>query len=598
MAAIDLTSGTAGAYGSGELQLQGKVQMTTTPTAVTDNLNVASPLLLATNLVKVESTLRITTNDNPYIDAEDGAGNNRFTVGRVGSSQQVNVDFASNPTGSTTAVGAIRTYRDGTNLSEAMTFIEDGSVGIGTTAPIGLLHLYKAAATTRMVMDGDAGQSKIITYRTAGLQRFGLYVNNTAESGANAGSNFAIRAYSDAGTLLSTPLFIQRSTGNVGIGTTTPERALNIVSNSPQIRISDTTNPSTNFWEIQSVFANTNQDFFIGNQVGTALAITSAGNVGIGTTTPLSSLHIEKASQDNILSVIGQSGYEGALFLSGAGSGKDANIVVGNSRTLEFHTTTSATPVVSGTAQMVLTSAGNVGIGTTTPTTKLMVEGTGSFGTLSNEVRLQSAPTFVSGTLNAHLINADGSGAYGSGNLLIQPRCSSGAGITNIVFATSNNTDTPVERFRITANGVTFNGDTAAANALDDYEEGTWTMGVAFGGGTTGITYSNNTGTYTKIGRQVTVNGLITITNKGTSTGSANITGLPFSIGNSPSNYGAPSLWIQGITFTDQFEALGIVGSSEIQLAEITNAGAFSLLTSSDFFTSDVQIAINYSYFV
>jgi hypothetical protein len=37
------------------------------------------------------------------------------------------------------------------------------------------------------------------------------------------------------------------------------------------------------------------------------------------------------------------------------------------------------------------------------------------------------------------------------------------------------------ERMRILAGGgLTFNGDTAAANALDDYEEGTWTMGIAF----------------------------------------------------------------------------------------------------------------------
>ena len=228
MAAIDLTSGSASAYGSGELQLQGKVQMTTTPTPVTDNLNVASPLLLSTTLVQVTSTLKITTNDNPYIDAEDGTTNNRFTVGRDGSSQQVNVDFASNPTGSTTAVGAIRTYRDGTNLSEAMTFIEDGSVGIGTTAPVGLLDLYKAAAATRLAIRGDAGQNRLISYRTGAVQRFGLYVNNTAESGANAGSNFAIRAYSDAGTLLNTPLFIQRSTGNVGVNTTTPTQKLHV----------------------------------------------------------------------------------------------------------------------------------------------------------------------------------------------------------------------------------------------------------------------------------------------------------------------------------------------------------------------------------
>ena len=39
-----------------------------------------------------------------------------------------------------------------------------------------------------------------------------------------------------------------------------------------------------------------------------------------------------------------------------------------------------------------------------------------------------------------------------------------------------------VERARITSNGLTFNGDTAAANALDDYEEGSFTPQVKFGG--------------------------------------------------------------------------------------------------------------------
>jgi hypothetical protein len=101
-------------------------------------------------------------------------------------------------------------------------------LGIGTNTPLGILHLKTAAATTRLLLDGDAAQSKIITYRTAGLQRFGLYTNNTAESGANAGSDFAIRAYSDAGTLLSTPIFIKRSTGNVGIGTTSASARLHV----------------------------------------------------------------------------------------------------------------------------------------------------------------------------------------------------------------------------------------------------------------------------------------------------------------------------------------------------------------------------------
>jgi hypothetical protein len=101
-------------------------------------------------------------------------------------------------------------------------------LGIGTNTPLGILHLKTAAAATRLVLDGDAAQNKIITYRTAGVQRFGLYTNNTAESGSNAGSDFAIRAYSDAGTLLSTPIFIKRSTGFVGIGTTTTSARLHV----------------------------------------------------------------------------------------------------------------------------------------------------------------------------------------------------------------------------------------------------------------------------------------------------------------------------------------------------------------------------------
>ena len=54
------------------------------------------------------------------------------------------------------------------------------------------------------------------------------------------------------------------------------------------------------------------------------------------------------------------------------------------------------------------------------------------------------------------------------------------------------------ERMRILASGgLTFNGDTAAANALDDYEEGTWTPTDASGGAQNPLTAS---GRYTKIG--------------------------------------------------------------------------------------------------
>ena len=79
----------------------------------------------------------------------------------------------------------------------------------------------------------------------------------------------------------------------------------------------------------------------------------------------------------------------------------------------------------------------------------------------------------------------------------------------------------------INSSGLTFNGDSAAANALDDYEEGSWTPNDASGGGVT-ITSNGTGGTYTKIGRLVHVQYNITYGST-SNTNSAAIGNLPFS---------------------------------------------------------------------
>ena len=71
----------------------------------------------------------------------------------------------------------------------------------------------------------------------------------------------------------------------------------------------------------------------------------------------------------------------------------------------------------------------------------------------------------------------------------------------------------------------------AGANTLDDYEEGTWTPGISFGSAAVGITYSIQTGQYTKIGNVVHISAHLGTTSKGSSTGAARITGLPFAAG-------------------------------------------------------------------
>jgi hypothetical protein len=66
------------------------------------------------------------------------------------------------------------------------------------------------------------------------------------------------------------------------------------------------------------------------------------------------------------------------------------------------------------------------------------------------------------------------------------------------------------------------------ANILDDYEEGNWTPTVTFGNLSVGVTYATQTGKYVKVGKNITVMGVIVLTSKGSSTGTARVAGIPF----------------------------------------------------------------------
>jgi hypothetical protein len=139
---------TGGGGGGGNLQTAGGVNLSTTLVAVTDVNGNVSTLRLSTILAQILSTLRITTNDQIYLDVEDGSGNNRFTISRPALGQKVALDFASNPTGSNGVVGAFRTYVDGVNLSDVMIFIEDGSIGVNV-ASVDPSAIFELASTTK-----------------------------------------------------------------------------------------------------------------------------------------------------------------------------------------------------------------------------------------------------------------------------------------------------------------------------------------------------------------------------------------------------------------------------------------------------------------
>jgi len=174
---------------------------------------------------------------------------------------------------------------------------------------------------------------------------------------------------------------------------------------------------------------------------------------------------------------------------------------------------------------------GNVALGdsTTTSSVRLKLDCLGTAG----NVAIMSFAT--AGTNKAFFGLSGGYTGDASSDAIIGTDAAGAA----IRFYTSDN-GVEVARFNSTGNlafantkGIDFSATpgTGTSELLNDYEEGTWAIGIAFGGASTGITYSQNTGKYTKVGRLVTVFGAVDLTNKGSATGNASITGLPFSIG-------------------------------------------------------------------
>jgi len=125
--------------------------------------------------------------------------------------------------------------------------------------------------------------------------------------------------------------------------------------------------------------------------------------------------------------------------------------------------------------------------------------------------------------------------------------------IPNNAANTSGNASTATKLAATkTINGVAFDGSAniqTTTASTSDYNSGpTWTPTVTFSGGTTGITYTAHTGTYTKIGNMMTVTGYINLSNKGSSVGTLSIAGLPYSSNSAANTYIRMPVYATGLT--------------------------------------------------
>jgi hypothetical protein len=145
------------------------------------------------------------------------------------------------------------------------------------------------------------------------------------------------------------------------------------------------------------------------------------------------------------------------------------------------------------------------------------------------------------------------------------------------------------------AKGIDFSANTGTAGMtselLDWYEEGTWTPALAFSSGS--VTYLNQVGTYTRIGKQVTLNFWIRINATSTPLGATSVTGLPFASG-ATSSRPAAALRVNGVVLVGYCVGWLGTSTSSISITDIQAGTSVNLDGSAFAAASEIGGSITY----
>ncbi len=268
-----------------------------------------------------------------------------------------------------------------------------------------------------------------------------------------------------------------------------------------------TTDDQANQWLL---YTHTNDNLEINyNGSGNAeVVVDTSGNVGIGETTPLASLHIKQG--DSGLSSLNAAAHH--IFLEDTGSnGPGMTMASGTSSncTLAFGDSDSNYQgFILYDNSIDALKFGAAGTGE-----KLRIRSNGYVDfTGAADLRVTFGSTGTAGNNDSNWVRGENS---------------------DLAFNAASGDHkwevggTPVAR--LDADGLRFGSDTATANALDDYEEGVYAPTPSISGATGSIAfYANyNRLSYTKIGNQAHINGVLRVESNGVNGGRLNLT-LPF----------------------------------------------------------------------
>jgi hypothetical protein len=491
------------AYTSGTEVLRidsaGKVGIgNTTPNA---KLHVKDSVV-STGVGSTSSPILVIQNERP--NTGSSSAGLRFDTNEIGGSQQhTRATIAGEYDDNLNINGRLLfgTADSSGNLQERMRIDSAGKVGIGLS-PSYALDIKSTDPNYQMNMGDGTNGYRIGRSTSTGLLQF--YGQQSTYTGYVFGGvdGERMRIASD---------------GNVGIGTSSPKRPLQIhtagsVSNSIQLSNSATGDVADKGLIIGQdssgdavIYQSEANALKIYTSEAERLRVTASGNVGIGTSNP------ETTFQLGQIGCFGQdvnSLYIGGNFSStGGGYLKSGNYAI---------------------RQFINTATGNYSIDTAVAGTagstiawseKFKIANEGEMTFTKNGV---GDPMHIGGASNhcIYRVGGNGSGIHFSTNA-IMPANASGTADDGV-----ENLGSTGQRWKdLYLSGGIHLGGTGTANKLDDYEEGNWTPAfVNIGTGT----YSIQTGGYTKIGNLVHCHLSLAMSSIGTASGAIVVSGMPF----------------------------------------------------------------------
>jgi hypothetical protein len=474
---------------------------------------------------------------------------------------------------------------DYTNEVEALRIDASGNVGIGTSSPEGRLDVNGGILSVGVSTGDDVEAEKIRIGRSNSNVRYHSIV--ASHSGVPASSFLAFNIHDASGspyTAQTQALKLQGNgnvlipNGNVGIGTSSPSQKLdvkvatdakllvqegNTAGNVKMQAVNNAVSLNTNL-EIAAL----NTQFFNG---GTErMRIDASGNVGIGVVPSAWSVAVPALQLGICGAFLCAQGATEALYLGSNAYYNGTNWIYAVNAPATYYrenggahawfnapSGTTGDPITF-TQAMTLDASGNLLVGKTTTalaTAGLTLGGAG-FASLTrsgaealNVNRLSSDGDLAVFYKDSVAVGSIGSISGVVSYINLDPR-SGGTGIagtntdsiipvtgTGAVADGTKDLGLTTARWRnLYLSGGVYLGGTGAANKLDDYEFGTWTPTATSSVGTiTSVT--SEIGTYTKIGRLVTLQYQFNIATLGTASGNIIVSGMPFTEDNTEITY-------------------------------------------------------------